>query len=215
VHRENQPYAPPPHASKPLFPGEVRIEANTLIAKGVSLGQADFTSWPIHSRGPAFSVTEISNKLDNIYEDLGEYYTLAAKYVNGESISQAYVKTLLINRDKEDSPLRGFGTKGPEGWTPIYESFFGVMGLTQFHQMIQGGYHESWHELLMAKPMKESGAGLFLALARRLQNDRVLRISKGLLGLTNLDVEPGDEVIMLKRAMAPLVLRDRDRIDGQ
>ena len=187
VLRENQACIPVRHASKPLFPGEVRIEGNILIAEGVSLGRVDFASRPIRSQGLAFSVTEISESLDEIYKDLGEHNTLAATYVDGEPVSHAYVKTLLVNEDKGASSSRGFDTEGPGGWTPMYASFLGVMVLTHVYQTIQGTYHESLHQLLMTNAIGDLGAGLFLASAGALRNNRVLRTSRGLLGLTNLD----------------------------
>jgi hypothetical protein len=145
-----------------------------------------------------------NKKLEEMYEN-----TMFTKYVNGEAILEAFVKTLLMNKDTAIAKEYGMDNESDGSWTLMYNSFFGALALKQVSDRAKEEFPEALLELVMKQATAELDAGLFLAAAKRLLDNRFFTTQTGLMGLGNFDVKEGDRVVMLKGARAPLVLRER------
>lgn len=213
--RENQPSFPTPHAVEPLFPGEIEIMDRLLIAEGVSLGTVGYVSGILNAESLLKGVSNISSKMGEMHGN-----TWFKRYVNGQSISNVIVNTLLRNQQESAATTRGFDTTGErfiglQDWTPMYESFMGVLVLSNVREKFQEEYSGVMLKYVMTKAVVDLKAGLFLAASRTIQNNRFFSTSTGLLGLGNMDIKPGDSIVMLKGALAPLVLRRQQKDGGK
>jgi hypothetical protein len=215
THSANMQNFAIPHAAKELFPGEIRFSDRLLITEGICLGTVDYISAPIHQDGIVTRVATVSRKLEDIYGN-----TFFTKYVNGQAITHAFVNTLLMNRDNRVATEYGMSNEGEGegegkgGWSLMYSSFLGALALEHLSERLKEEFHESCHQLIMTHAIKDLNAGLFLAAARSLNNNRFFTMENGLMGLGNFDLEQGDRVIMLKGARAPLVVRRRVKDGG-
>jgi hypothetical protein len=208
LHSANMQTYPTPHAARELFPGKISIRDRLLITEGICLGTIAYASMLIVRDGLLTRLTNVSRKLDEMYEN-----TMFTKYVNGEAILEAFVKTLLMNKDTAIAKEYGMDNESDGSWTLMYNSFFGALALKQVSDRAKEEFPEAMFEFVMKDATAELDAGLFLAAAKRLNNNRFFTTQTGLMGLGNFDVKEGDRVVMLKGARAPLVLRER-LLDG-
>jgi hypothetical protein len=202
--------APTPHASKELFPGDIHFSARLLITEGICFSTVAYVSDAIQQNDIIRRICKISRKLEDIYGN-----TFFTKYANGQAVTHAFVKTLLMNTDDIEAAQRGLNNEGEGGdWTLMYNSFLGTLALEGVSEKLTEHFHESWREYVMTKAISDLGAGLFLSAAQRLQNNRFFTLENGLMGLGNLEVEQGDSIVVLKGSIAPLVLRRRPKDGG-
>jgi hypothetical protein len=204
LHSANMQTCPTPHAARELFPGKISIRDRLLITEGICLGTIAYASMLIVEDGLLTRLTDVNQKLEEMYEN-----TMFTKYVNGEAILEALVKTLLMNEDTAIAKEYGMDNESNGSWTLMYNSFFGALALKQVSDRAKEEFPEALFELVMKQATVKLDAGLFLAAAKRLNNNRFFTTQTGLMALGNVDVKEGDRVVMLKGARAPLVLRER------
>lgn len=202
----NLQWQPVKHALEPLFPTTatltISISGNVLTTQGLSLGNVTWTSHAIYSQGIVHSIAKLHSAINDRYNN-----TLFEKYINGEPILQALCRTLLMNENDHAAEARGFGTTGPGGWTPMFESFFGVLALDQILNRANEVAHIPL-ELFRSMCLEKTGAGLFLSAVRHVNNERVFQTDgAGTLGIAALDIQVDDRVVLLRGAYAPVVLR--------
>lgn len=157
LHSANLQTYPTPHATRELFPGEISIRHRLLITEGICLGTVAYASMLIVEDGLLTRLTEINHKLDKMYEN-----TMVTKYVNGEAILNAFVKTLLMNKDTAIAKEYGMDNESTGNWTLMYNSFFGALALKRVSDRAKEEFPEGLFELVMKKRPQTSKPASFL-----------------------------------------------------
>ncbi len=197
--QKNSFVRPVPHGTAPIFPATdtmpISVAGRVLTAPGLSLGDVVWTSNPLHVDGFVFSLVELQSSVN---QRCGN--SLVDKYITGEPMIQALCKTILMGTNDTEAKGRGYETSGPGGWTPMFESFFGV--LVSNDMMKRRNEMEGIPEdLFRLMCIQQTGAGLFLSAAKSVGNQRVFQTGKaGLMGIAALDVKEGDRVVLLRGA---------------